>query len=212
MNYAVVVYILGWIMNFEADFMTMPCLIALIKGEKQGLAFLIVMLLSAFVGTCIVIRKPKDMTFYVKEGFVTVALSWIILSVLGCLPFVLNGDIPSFVDALFETISGFTTTGATILGDIESLARCSLFWRSFTHWIGGMGVLVFILAILPMAGGTHMNLMKAESPGPSVGKLVPKVRQTAIYLYGIYIILTIIEIILLLFGGMRPFEVVTPSS
>ncbi|MCM1209266.1 MAG: TrkH family potassium uptake protein, partial [Ruminococcus sp.] len=211
MNYGVVVYIIGWLMNFEAAFMTMPCLVALLKGEKEGLAFLWVLLGCALVGSLLVHKKPKDMTFYVKEGFVTVALSWIIMSVIGCLPFVLNGDIPDFVDALFETISGFTTTGASILNNIEALSMCSLFWRSFTHWIGGMGVLVFILAILPMAGGSNMNLMKAESPGPSVGKLVPKVRQTAIYLYGIYIALTILEIIFLLFGKMGIFESVTTA-
>ncbi len=211
MNYGVVVYIIGWLMNFEAAFMTMPCLVAAIKGEKEGLAFLWVLLGAALVGTLIVLKKPEDMTFYVKEGFVTVALSWIIMSVIGCLPFVLNGDIPDFVDALFETISGFTTTGASILNNIEGLSMCSLFWRSFTHWIGGMGVLVFILAILPMTGGSNMNLMKAESPGPSVGKLVPKVRQTAIYLYGIYIFLTIAEIIFLLIGKMGFFESVTTA-
>lgn len=211
MNYGIVVYILGWIMNFEAAFMTMPCLVAAIKGERQGLAFLWVMLACVFVGVLIVTHKPKNMTFYVKEGFVTVALSWIVMSVIGCLPFVMNGDIPNFIDALFETISGFTTTGSSILSNIEGLSRCSLFWRSFTHWIGGMGVLVFILAILPLTGGSNMNLMKAESPGPSVGKLVPKVRQTAIYLYGIYIVLTIIEVIFLLFGKMKFFEAVTTA-
>lgn len=211
MNYGVVVYIIGWLMNFEAAFMTMPCLVALLKGEKEGFAFLWVLLGSALIGSLIVHKKPKDMTFYVKEGFVTVALSWIIMSVIGCLPFLLNRDIPNFVDALFETISGFTTTGASILNNIEGLSMCSLFWRSFTHWIGGMGVLVFMLAILPMAGGSNMNLMKAESPGPSVGKLVPKVRQTALYLYGIYIALTILEIIFLLFGKMGLFESVTTA-
>ncbi|MCM1272410.1 MAG: TrkH family potassium uptake protein [Clostridium sp.] len=211
MNYGIVVYILGWIMNFEAAFMTMPCLVAAIKGERQGLAFLWVMLACVVVGGLTVRHKPKNMTFYVKEGFVTVALSWIVMSVIGCLPFVINEDIPNFIDALFETISGFTTTGASILSNIEGLSRCSLFWRSFTHWIGGMGVLVFILAILPLTGGSNMNLMKAESPGPSVGKLVPKVRQTAIYLYGIYIVLTIIEVIFLLCGKMKFFEAVTTA-
>ncbi len=211
MNYAVVVYILGWIMNIEAAFMTMPCLLAIKYKETQGLAYLCVMIISALAGTLIVLHKPKNMNFYLKEGFVTVALSWIVLSVIGCLPFYISGEIPAFVDALFETISGFTTTGATILTDIESLARCNLFWRSFTHWIGGMGVLVFLLAILPLAGGTNMNLMKAESPGPSVGKLVPKVRQTAKILYIIYIVLTVLEVVFLLFGGMPVFESVTTA-
>ena len=133
------------------------------------------------------------------------------MSVIGCLPFVINGDIPHFADALFEMISGFTTTGATVVSDVEGLTKGSLFWRSFSHWIGGMGVLVFLLAIVPMAGGSHMNLMKAESPGPSVGKLVPKVRQTAKYLYIIYFALTVIEVIFLLFGGMNLFEALTTA-
>lgn len=211
MNYAVVVYVLGWIMDIEAAFMLLPCIVALIYKEARGLSFLVVMLLTALLGTLLIVRKTKNMNFYLKEGFVTVALSWIVMSVIGCLPFYLNGDIPHFTDALFETISGFTTTGATILSDIEGLAKCSLFWRSFTHWIGGMGVLVFLLAILPMAGGTQMNLMKAESPGPTVGKLVPRVRYTALILYGMYIILTILEIVFLLIGKMSLFESITTA-
>ncbi|MGN0435899.1 MAG: TrkH family potassium uptake protein [Wujia sp.] len=206
MNYSLVRYILGWIMVVEAAFMILPCVIALIYGEQEGIAFLIVMLCSALLGAVIVLHKPKKMNFYMKEGFVTVALSWILMSIVGCLPFIVNRDIPKFVDALFETISGFTTTGATILSDVEALSKCSLIWRSFTHWIGGMGVLVFLLAILPLAGGTNMNLMKAESPGPSVGKLVPKVRYTAMILYVIYIVLTLLEMILLLVGHMPMFD------
>lgn len=207
MNYKVVTYILGWVLNIEAAFMTMPFIVALIYGEiHKGMAFLWVMLGSAALGTLMVIKKPKDTTFYVKEGFVTVALSWILMSVVGALPFVINGDIPHFVDAFFETVSGFTTTGASILSDVEALAKCSMFWRCFTHWIGGMGVLVFLLAIIPMAGGTHMNLMKAESPGPSVGKIVPKVKNNAIFLYGIYIVMTIIMVIFLLAGDMNLFD------
>lgn len=208
MNYSVVVYIIGWIMNIEAAFMLLPCLVAIKYQEAQGLAYMWVALACVVVGSLIVLHKPKNMNFYLKEGFVTVSLSWIVLSVLGCLPFYISGEIPSFVDALFETISGFTTTGATILPDVEALAKCNLFWRSFTHWVGGMGVLVFLLAILPMAGGTNMNLMRAESPGPSVGKLVPKVRSTAMILYLIYIGLTILEFILLVVGKMPKFEAV----
>lgn len=207
MNYRVVTYILGWVLNIEAAFMLFPFIVSLIYGEQdKGLAFVWVMLGAAVVGTLLVIKKPKDTTFYLKEGFVTVALSWIIMSVVGALPFVINGDIPHFVDAFFETVSGFTTTGASILSDVEALAKCSMFWRCFTHWIGGMGVLVFLLAIIPMAGGTHMNLMKAESPGPSVGKIVPKVKNNAIFLYGIYIVMTIIMVILLLAGDMSLFD------
>lgn len=156
-------------------------------------------------------RKPQSTVFYLKEGCVITALSWIFLSLFGCIPFVISGEIPSFTDALFETISGFTTTGASILSEVESLSHCSLFWRSFTHWIGGMGVLVFLLAIVPMSGGSHINLMRAESPGPSVGKLVPKVKHTARILYGIYLALTVLEIIFLLTGGMPIFDALTTS-
>ena len=211
MNYGVVIYVLGWIMDIEAACMMLPCLVAVIYGENEGFGFLYVAIAAAVVGTIIVLHKPKDMKFYLKEGFVTTALSWIILSVLGALPFVLNEDIPDITDALFETVSGFTTTGSTILSDVEALSHASLFWRSFTHWIGGMGVLVFLLAILPMAGGSNMNLMKAESPGPSVGKLVPKVKDTAFYLYAIYFVMTVIEVILLIIGGMNLFESLTIS-
>lgn len=211
MNYSVVIYILGWIMEIEAAFLALPGIVSAIYGEKGGFAFLWVALGSAVVGSVIILHRPKNMRFYLREGFVTVALSWILMSVIGCLPFVINGDIPHFADALFEMISGFTTTGATVVSDVEGLTKGSLFWRSFSHWIGGMGVLVFLLAIVPMAGGSHMNLMKAESPGPSVGKLVPKVRQTAKYLYIIYFALTVIEVIFLLFGGMNLFEALTTS-
>ena len=211
MNYSVVIYILGWIMEIEAAFLALPGIVSAIYGEKGGFAFLWVALGSAVAGSIIILHRPKNMRFYLREGFVTVALSWILMSVIGCLPFVINGDIPHFADALFEMISGFTTTGATVVSDVEGLTKGSLFWRSFSHWIGGMGVLVFLLAIVPMAGGSHMNLMKAESPGPSVGKLVPKVRQTAKYLYIIYFALTVIEVIFLLFGGMNLFEALTTS-
>ena len=144
--------------------------------------------------------------FYLKEGCITTALSWIFLSLFGALPFFLSREIPSYLDALFETVSGFTTTGASILTDVESLSRCSLFWRSFTHWIGGMGVLVFIMAIIPLSGGSSINLMKAESPGPSVGKFAPKLKSTARILYGIYFALTVLQIILLLIGNMPVFD------
>ncbi len=211
MNYSVVIYILGWIMEIEAAFLTLPGIVSAIYGEKGCFAFLWVALGSAVAGSLIILRKPKNMRFYLREGFVTVALSWIVMSVIGCLPFMINGDIPHFADALFEMISGFTTTGASVVANVEGLTKGSLFWRCFSHWIGGMGVLVFLLAIVPMAGGSHMNLMKAESPGPSVGKLVPKVRQTAKYLYVIYFALTVIEVIFLLFGRMNLFEAITTA-
>lgn len=211
MNYSVVRYILGWVMIIESAFMLMTCVVAFIYGESEGFAFLWTLLGATALGGLMVIKKPDNMTFYVKEGFVTVALSWMVLSIVGCLPFVFSGDIPNFTDALFETISGFTTTGASVLVEVESMSRCGLFWRCFTNWIGGMGVLVFLLAIVPMTGGSHMNLMKAESPGPSVGKLVPKVKQTATILYAMYIVLTVIEVILLLCGGMSLYDALTTS-
>lgn len=207
MNYRVVAYILGWVLNIEAGLMLLPFIISVIYGElNKGVAFLWVAIGSALIGILTVVKRPKDTNFYLKEGFVTVALSWLMMSAVGALPFVINGDIPRYVDAFFETVSGFTTTGASILADVEALSRCSLFWRSFTHWIGGMGVLVFLLAIIPMAGGTHMNLMKAESPGPSVGKIVPKVKNNAIFLYGIYIVMTIVMVLFLVAGDMSLFE------
>ncbi len=155
------------------------------------------------------LKKPKSTVFYAREGFVAVSLSWIVLSITGALPLFLSGEFPSYTDALFETISGLTTTGASILTDVEALSKCNLFWRSFTHWIGGMGVLVLILAILPLAGGYNMYLMRAESPGPTVGKLVPRVKHTARILYEMYIFMTVIQIILLLITGMSPFASMT---
>ncbi|MDD3795534.1 MAG: potassium transporter TrkG, partial [Lachnospiraceae bacterium] len=178
MNYAIIGYILGWVLTLESMFMVLPCIVAVIYRESAGFAFLIVAAVCFAAGMLIVRKRPRNQVYFAREGFVTVALCWIVMSIFGALPFVINGDIPSFTDALFETISGFTTTGASILSDVEALSYCSLFWRSFTHWIGGMGVLVFLLAVLPLAGGYNMHLMRAESPGPSVGKLVPKVRET----------------------------------
>ena len=163
------------------------------------------------IGGLFVLRKPKNTMLYAKDGFVIVSLSWIMLSLFGCLPFVISGTIPNFVDALFETVSGFTTTGASILTAVEPLPKCMLMWRSFTHWVGGMGVLVFILAFIPLSGGQNMHIMKAESPGPSVSKLVPRVKTTALILYSIYLGLTFIQFILLLCGGMDVFESLTTA-
>jgi len=206
MNYSIIIYIIGWILKLEAAFMLLPCITALVYGEKTGFVFLFTMILCLAAGIPLTLKKPKQKAFYTKEGFVTVALSWIVLSVMGAVPFVLSGVIPHPIDALFETVSGFTTTGASILSDVECLPHCILIWRSFTHWIGGMGVLVFILSLLPLTGGYHMNLMKAESPGPSVGKLVPKVQSTAKILYSIYLGLTLLQIIFLLCGKMPLFD------
>lgn len=206
MNYSIIVYILGWILKFQAVFMLLPCFTALIYKEKAGFSFLAVMAVCLLIGIPLTLKKPSKKVFYTKEGFVTVALSWIIMSIVGALPFLLSGAITHPVDALFETVSGFTTTGASILSDVEVLPHCTLIWRSFTHWIGGMGVLVFILSLLPLTGGYHLNIMKAESPGPSVSKLVPKVQSTAKILYGIYLGLTVLLICLLLLGGMPLFD------
>lgn len=206
MNISIVRYILGQILKVEALLLLIPCIIALIYGEKEGLCFIVVAALSALLGFLFSWKKPKNNVFYLKEGCVTTASSWIMLSLIGCLPFYISKEIPSFTNALFETISGFTTTGATILSDIESMSHCMLFWRSFTHWIGGMGVLVFLLAIAPMTGGSHMNLMKAESTGPSVGKLVPKVRTTARILYLLYFCLTVLQFFLLVIGKIPLFD------
>ena len=206
MNYSIILYILGWILNFEAGFLVLPGIVAIIYREKSGFAILATLLMCLFLGLLLTRKKPKSTVFYTKEGFITVSLGWIVLSIFGAMPFIFSREIPSVTDALFETISGFTTTGASILNEVESLSHCILFWRSFTHWIGGMGVLVFILAILPLCGGYNMNLMRAESPGPSVSKLVPRVRSTAMILYGIYIVLTLTEIGFLLAGRMPLFE------
>ena len=211
MNYSIIFYIIGWILNLEAAFMLPSCLVALIYQESSGWSLVAAVLLCLLIGLPLVIRKPKNRVFYLREGFTTTALCWIVLSCVGALPFVLSGYIPNPVDALFETVSGFTTTGASILSDVEALSHCSLFWRSFTHWIGGMGVFVFLLAILPLTGGYNMHLMRAESPGPSVGKFVPKVRETAKILYAIYIVMTLVEIILLLSAGMPLFDSLTVS-
>ena len=206
MNYSMISYILGWIFNFEAAFMLLPGITAIIYRERDGLAFLVTMIICLAIGIPLTRTKRKNRVFHAKEGAVTVALSWLVLSIAGALPFVISGSIPHPVDALFETVSGFTTTGASILSDVESLSHCILLWRSFTHWIGGMGVLVFILCLLPLTGGYHMNLMKAESPGPSVSKLVPKVQSTAKILYTIYILMTVVEMVFLLLGGMPLFD------
>ena len=212
MNYSIVRYIIGKVLYFEAAFMGLPCVTAIIYQEHSGWAFFFTALLCILLAYLLTRKRPANDTFYVKEGFVTVALSWIVLSIMGALPFLFCGSITNPVDAQFETVSGFTTTGASILKDVEILPKCVLMWRSFTHWIGGMGVLVFLLTFIQGHGsGSHMNLMKAESPGPSVSKLTPTVQSTAKILYLIYVVLTVIEIILLLLGGMPLFDSLTTS-
>lgn len=209
MNYKIVGYILGHVIRIEGLLMLLPCLVALIYQEKAGFVYAGVSMLLILLGTLIAQFKPKNSVFHIKEGAAITGLSWIILSVCGAIPFMVTGEIPSFVDAVFETSSGFTTTGATILSDVEALSHASLFWRSFTHWIGGMGVLVFLLAIIPLSGGSRINLMKAESPGPQVGKLVPKIKDTAKVLYTIYFVMTIIQIVILLLSKMPVFDAIT---
>ncbi len=206
MNTSIIRYIGGWVLKFEAAFLCLPTLVAIIYREKDWISYLITAALCLILGTLLTLKKPTNRSLYPKEGFVIVALCWIIMSLFGALPYVLTGDIPSYVDALFETVSGFTTTGASILTDVESLSHANLFWRSFAHWIGGMGVFVFILAITPLLGGSTMNLMKAESPGPSVDKLVPKLKDTSTILYGFYIFFTVVLIVILIFQGMPAFE------
>ena len=206
MNIKSVLYVLGWILRLESVFMLLPVTCSLIYRESEGFAFAAVAVCALAASLLLAGTKKKEITFYAREGFVATSLSWILMSIFGAAPFVLTGEIPRFVDALFETVSGFTTTGASILSDVETMSHTSMLWRCFTHWIGGMGVLVFLLAVLPMVGGSNMHLMKAESPGPSVGKLVPKVRHTARILYMLYIVLTFVQFLLLLLGGMIPFE------
>lgn len=212
MNYGMIVYMLGWICLFEAMFMALPLMVAVIYQEPAGWAYLMVLVLCAVLGLLLTRRKVKNRKIYGRDGLVIVAFCWIVLSIFGAAPFVISGDIPSFTDALFETISGFTTTGSSILNDVEALSRANLFWRSFTHWIGGMGVLVFILALLPIkAGGAGMYIMRAESPGPRVSKLVPKIKTTAMILYAIYFGMTVLQIILMLLAGTPLFDAMVLS-
>lgn len=211
MNYRIICFVIGWVLKIEAAFMILPLITGIVYQEQATIVFVITGLISFVLGMIMTGKKPRQQHFYIREGFVTVALSWIIMSIVGAIPFMMTGATSNFVDALFETVSGFTTTGASILPEVESLPRCVLFWRSFTHWIGGMGVLVFLLALLKMVGGSHMNLMKAESPGPSVSRLVPTVRSTAKILYGIYMTMTVVEIIFLLCGGMPVFDALTTA-
>lgn len=211
MNYRVICHVLGCVLNIEAAAMMLPFICALIYNEPNKWVFVICAVLCLVVGLPLILIKAKHKSMFAKEGFVAVALSWIVMSIFGALPFVLSGSIPSFIDALFETASGFTTTGASILSDVEILPKSIIFWRSFTHWIGGMGVLVFLVALLPLSGGNNLHLIRAESPGPSVGKLVPRVSTTAKILYGIYISFTVLEIVFLMLGGLDWFEAATLS-
>ena len=211
MNYKMIINILGWVLKIEALAMLIPFICSICYGESEIKVWAVCILICFAVGFLLSRRQPKRKAFYAKEGFVTVALSWIVMSLFGTIPFMLSGYIPNFFDAFFEIVSGFTTTGASILKDVEIIPKSLLMWRSLSHWIGGMGVLVFLMAILPLSGSSNLYLLRAESPGPAVNKLVPKVKSTAMILYGIYICFTVIEIVLLLFGGLDLFEALTLS-
>ena len=213
MNTRMIARTVGLVIRIEAVLLLLPAVVGLLYGEHETLYFLLTAALALGLSLLLTWKKPVNTVFYARDGLLIVAFSWIAMSVLGALPFYLSGEIPSFVDSFFETVSGFTTTGSSILTDVESLSRGMLFWRSFTHWIGGMGILVFALAVLPAAKGEGraMHIMRAEMPGPSIDKLVPKMRSTALILYAVYLVMTIIEIVLLLLGGMDLFDSVVNS-
>lgn len=200
-------HMVGKITILEAVLLLLPFFVAVYFRENCAVPILFSAGIALVSGLLLaLIFRPKDKVIYAKEGFIITALAWILLSVIGAFPFFFSGEIPSFIDAFFETVSGLTTTGASILSDVESMSKGLLFWRSFTHWIGGMGVLVLIMAIVPADSGRSMHILRAEMPGPITGKFVPRIKDTAKILYLIYIGLTVIEIIFLLFGGMPLFE------
>lgn len=211
MNFGLIFYIIGYVLLITGGSMIIPLITALIYAESVWVYFAVIGGISAILGLTITLFKPKRRIFRSKDGFFAVAFGWIIMSLISCLPYYLSGQIPSFVDALFETVSGYTTTGASILTNVEGLSKSMLMWRSFAHFIGGMGVLVFILAILPLSEGSNVMLMKAESPGPTTGKLVPKIKTTAFYLYAIYVVIMLVEIIALLIAKMPLFDAITIS-
>lgn len=207
MNRRLVLYVLGLLLVVVTVTMTLPLLVAVIYGEGKCIcAFAATIGIGLLLGVPMVLQKPQDRTLYAREGYVAVALSWVLISLLGALPFTFSGAIPNYVDAVFETVSGFTTTGSSVVPNVEGLPYSMNFWRCFSHWLGGMGVLVFMLALVPLAGGDSIFLLRAESPGPSVGKVLPKMRTTALILYAIYLGMTLILIVLLLLGGMPLFE------
>ncbi len=212
MNYRMVFSMVGLIMLLEGVLMLIPAAVSLMYGEESATAFLITVALLTVCGFSLrLLFKPKDRVIYAKDGLVIVALAWIITSLFGALPFKISGEVPSYVDSLFETVSGFTTTGASVITDLSVLSHGMLFWRSFTHWIGGMGVIVMIMAIFPTDSGRSMHVMRAEMPGPIVGKLVPRVKDTAKILYLIYIFLTALEVVFLVCGEMDLFDSVVHS-
>ena len=211
MNKKMIIYILGKMLGVEGALLLIPALVSLIYGEKTGVSFLIV---AAVLGVIFLIfgrKKPKNNRIYGKEGFAIVGLAWILWSLFGAIPFVITGSVPNYIDAFFETVSGFTTTGSTILQEIESLPMGINFWRCFTHWIGGMGVLVFVMMVTSLDDENAMPLMRAEVPGPEADKLVPKARSTAKILYQMYFVLIAAEVVLLMFGGMNLYDALVHS-
>ena len=206
LNARMIGYILGKIFLVEAAAMVLPAAVCLYFGESDFTAFAVIIAFLAVLGLLLVVNRPANTAIYARDGLITVAASWLLLSLFGALPFFLSGAIPNYVDAVFETVSGFTTTGASILNDVEALSRGMLFWRSFTHWLGGMGVLVFVMAVLPSSGGSSMHMVRAEVPGPTVGKLVSKMSDTAKILYGIYLGLTLLAIVVFSLCGMNLYD------
>ncbi|HHY22822.1 MAG TPA: TrkH family potassium uptake protein, partial [Clostridiaceae bacterium] len=216
MNFVVVVRVLGNLLILEALGLILPLLISIWYKQHDWISFLICIILAGIIG-CLMIWIPsiisrkkesgiKKDTIKIKEALVIVPMGWILVSFFGALPFIFSGSIPSFADAFFETVSGFTTTGATILKDIEAIPHGILFWRSFTHWIGGMGILVFTVAILPALGVGSFQIFKAESPGPIAGRIVPRIKDTAKILYTTYLLMTALETFLLVLGGMSLYD------
>ena len=199
-------FTLGWLLTFEAAFFIVPMITAAVYLESAFFSFLWPALICLALGLLLISKRPENTTLYAREGFIIVSMSWIVLSLFGTLPFMLSGTTKSFIDALFETASGFSTTGASIFSEVESLPKSILMWRSFTNWVGGMGVLVFVMAFLPLSGGQNMHIMRAESPGPEVAKLVPRVKNTAKILYLIYLGLTALQFIIMLISGMSVFD------
>ena len=206
MNYRMIAYLSGVIILIEAAFMALPALVAMIYQEQSGVNFLITIAAAVLLGLLLIAFRPKKRTMYAKEGFVITALAWLVISLIGAVPFTLSGQIPSYLDAVFEMVSGFTTTGSSIVPNVELLDNCMNFWRCLSHWLGGMGILVFMLAIVNLGGGQSNHLLRAESPGPSVSKMVPNMRKSSAILYSIYMGMTVLLIILLVLGGMPLFD------
>ena len=206
MNKQMIRYVLGLVLLIEGALLLLPLAVALLYREASWVYFIATIGVCLALGGCMTLRKPQRRALFPKDGFVIAALSWIFISLVGALPFCLSGQIPRYIDALFEMISGFTTTGSSILTQVEALDHGMLFWRSFSHWVGGMGILVFMLALLPAMGGATIHILRAESPGPSVGKVVPKIRDSAKITYEIYLALTVLLVLLYLAGGMSLFD------